>query len=109
MCRSEAAQALAGLDGAQLSDALQALASRLEDSVAGGPALGLRFEAVQAMFSALCAVYGADAERLGRVTPLAPGERSNSTNVLIATTGLLRGANLELFELGMWQSWSGMK
>ena len=29
------------------------------------------------------------------------------TEVMITASGLLRAANLAVFELGMWQSWTG--
>ena len=93
----------------RLDEEVLALAERLNASANGGQEIALGFEAVEALFAALCAVYGQDAERQGRITPLRPTAASNPTNVLMATTALLRGANLELFELGMWQSWSGMK
>jgi hypothetical protein len=32
-----------------------------------------------------------------------------ATAVLVTTSALLKAANLEIFELGMWQSWSGTR
>jgi len=34
---------------------------------------------------------------------------ATATDTLIFVTALLKSANLELFELGMWQSWSGSR
>ena len=30
-----------------------------------------------------------------------------ATDVMVAASGLLKAANLAVFELGMWQSWTG--
>lgn len=65
--------------------------------------------ALERLVSALIGLYAKKAEARGEIFPLRPSEPSNATCVLMATSGLLKGADLELFELGMWQSWSGMK
>ena len=35
------------------------------------------------------------------------GQAVNPTGVMLTASGLLRAANLAVFELGMWQSWTG--
>jgi hypothetical protein len=61
----------------------------------------------------LIAIYRVKTDVRGEVIPLSHGENAdpdlNATSVLLTVTGLLKGANLALFELGMFQSWSGMK
>jgi hypothetical protein len=39
--------------------------------------------------------------------PLASRSGVNDTTVMLTASALLRAANLEVFELGMWQSWTG--
>ena len=43
----------------------------------------------------------------GRYMPLAARSGVNDTTVMLTASALLRAANLEVFELGMWQSWTG--
>ena len=40
---------------------------------------------------------------------VAPNSRLNATAVLIAATMLMKSENVEGFELGMWQTFSGIK
>ncbi len=35
-----------------------------------------------------------------------PNSGVTATQAMIATTAILKGSNLQLFELGMWQAWS---
>lgn len=92
-----------------LNHAALALAAQLRAATGADDARGMTFEALQELFSALCVFYAADVEQRGAITPLNTLAGASPTAVLMTTTALLRGANLELFELGMWQSWSGMK
>jgi hypothetical protein len=43
----------------------------------------------------------------GSYLPLADRSRVSSTDVMVSASGLLKAANLAVFELGMWQSWTG--
>ena len=64
-------------------------------------------EAMQALMGALCRVYSAQVENGARYTPIAEGQVVSPTGVMVTASGLLRAANLAVFELGMWQSWTG--
>lgn len=64
-------------------------------------------EAMQALMGALCRVYSAQIENGARYTPIAEGQVVSPTAVMVTASGLLRAANLAVFELGMWQSWTG--
>ena len=55
----------------------------------------------------LCRVYSAQVESGAQFTPIAEGEAVSKTGVMLTASGLLRAANLAVFELGMWQSWTG--
>jgi hypothetical protein len=64
-------------------------------------------EAMQALMGALCRVYSAQVENGARYTPIAEGQVVSPTGVMVTAGGLLRAANLAVFELGMWQSLTG--
>jgi hypothetical protein len=64
-------------------------------------------EAMQTLMGALCRVYSAQVENGARYTPIPEGQAVSPTGVMVTASGLLRAANLAVFELGMWQSWTG--
>jgi hypothetical protein len=64
-------------------------------------------EAMQTLMGALCRVYAAQVENGSKYTPIAEGQVVSPTGVMVTASGLLRAANLAVFELGMWQSWTG--
>ena len=64
-------------------------------------------DAIQALMAAACRSYSAQVEAGGSFPPLADRSRVTSTDVMVTASGLLKSANLAVFELGMWQSWTG--
>ena len=46
------------------------------------------------------------AERDGAL-PAFPPDAVTATDVMVTATAMLNAVNLQLFELGMWQAWSG--
>lgn len=46
------------------------------------------------------------AEREGELPAFAP-DAATATEVMVAVTAMLKAVNLQVFELGMWQAWSG--
>jgi hypothetical protein len=64
-------------------------------------------QAMQALMGTLCRVYSAQVENGAKYTPIAEGQVVSPTGVMVTASGLLRAANLAVFELGMWQSWTG--
>ena len=64
-------------------------------------------DALQSLMAAVCKTYAAQVEASGNFPPLAARSRVTSTDVMITASGLLKAANLAVFELGMWQSWTG--
>jgi hypothetical protein len=64
-------------------------------------------EAMQTLMGALCRVYAAQVENGATHTPIPEGQIVSPTGVMLTASGLLRAANLAVFELGMWQSWTG--
>ncbi len=47
------------------------------------------------------------AEREGGLSAFPPQAPMTATEVMITTTAMLKAVNLHVFELGMWQTWSG--
>ncbi len=92
-----------------LAETARQFARQLRAATAADDAQDLDFALLQHVFGALCEFYAADVTQRERITPINTIEGASPTAVLMTTTALLRGANLELFELGMWQTWSGMK
>jgi hypothetical protein len=83
------------------------LASDIEASLAEGQLELLAPEALQALLGAACKAYAARIEGGHPVAALAQRTTVTPTEVMITASGLLRAANLAVFELGMWQSWTG--
>jgi hypothetical protein len=64
-------------------------------------------DAMQTLMGTLCRVYAAQVESGAKYTPIAEGQVVSPTGVMVTASGMLRAANLAVFELGMWQSWTG--
>jgi hypothetical protein len=87
-------------------EALQ-LAADIERSLADGRLDLLTPEALQAVMAAACKAYAAQIEAGNPMAALAQRTTVTPTDVMVTASGLLRAANLAVFELGMWQSWTG--
>jgi hypothetical protein len=102
--RSAAKPRAAAANGA--SGDAERLAATLERSVADGKLDLVTAEALQALIAAACRLYGARTEAGEQFTPV-PKHSISATDVMLTASGLLRAADLAVFELGMWQSWTG--
>jgi hypothetical protein len=89
------------------SAAAQQLAADIECALAQGEAKVLTADALQALMAAVCRSYAAAVEAGENFPPLGERSRVTSTDVMVTASGLLKSANLAVFELGMWQSWTG--
>jgi len=83
------------------------LAAEIDRALAQGQTDVLSTDAIQALMAAACRSYSAQVEAGGSFPPLADRSRVTSTDVMVTASGLLKSANLAVFELGMWQSWTG--
>jgi hypothetical protein len=93
---------------APASDQAKALAAEIEKGIADGRLDTLSPAAFQALMAALCRLYSARSEAGADELPLQErGGGIANTDVMIMASALLRSANLAVFELGMWQSWTG--
>src|SRR5687767_7041957 len=93
-------------DGATSSEATR-LATELERALASGKLDTLTPQALHALMSACCKTYATRVEAGEQLLPLAQRTTVSPTEVMVTASGLLRAANLAVFELGMWQSWTG--
>lgn len=64
-------------------------------------------EVVQEGMTALVRLYAVKFQLGERWSPFAPGRPVPATAAMIMSTSMLRAVNVEIFELGMWQAWSG--
>jgi phage I-like protein len=83
------------------------LAADIERSLADGRIDTLTPQALQALMAAICKAYAAQIEAGNPIAALAQRTTVTPTEVMVTASGLLRAANLAVFELGMWQSWTG--
>jgi hypothetical protein len=82
------------------------LAATLERSIVDGKLDLVSADALQKLLAAACRVYSARTEAGEQFTPV-PKHSISATDVMLTASGLLRAADLAVFELGMWQSWTG--
>jgi hypothetical protein len=82
------------------------LAATLERGIVDGQLDVVTTDALQALIAAACRVYTARSEAGEQFTPV-PKNSISATDVMVTASGLLRAADLAVFELGMWQSWTG--
>jgi hypothetical protein len=95
----------ASADG--VSGEAQRLAALLDQALERGELETISREALQALLAALCKNYSARVEAGEDFLPLSQRGRCTPTDVMVTASKLLRSANLQVFELGMWQSWTG--
>lgn len=63
--------------------------------------------AIQDMLAKSVRLYAERAaERDGELQAFAP-DAATATEVMVTVTAMLKAVNLQIFELGMWQAWSG--
>jgi hypothetical protein len=83
------------------------LAASLERALAEGHADALAPAAVQRLMAAICRAYRAQIDAGQDYLPLAGHAALAPTDVMVACGALLRAADLGVFELGVWQSFTG--
>jgi hypothetical protein len=62
---------------------------------------------LQRQFSALLREYARRADEDRSLSPFPPEHGVTATEAMITVSAILAATNLQLFELGMWQSWAG--
>jgi hypothetical protein len=102
---AEPASKAAPNDSASQEAAL--LAAAIERGLREGRTDTLTPQAFQSLMAAMCKSYSAQQEAGGNYLPIGDRNAVSPTEIMITTSALLKAANLAVFELGMWQSWTG--
>ncbi len=87
------------------SEATQVAAS-LDRILADGNLETISAEALQALIASACRLYRARREMGEEFAPV-PKNALSATDVMVTASGLLKASDLAVFELGMWQNWTG--
>ncbi len=106
VARPAPAKAAAAAEGDMSAEATR-LAQGIDRALKAGKLDALSQPAMQALMGALCRFYGAQVEGGKDYLPLSGRTVVSPTEIMTTTSGLLKAANLAVFELGMWQSWTG--
>ena len=101
------AESARGTTFANLDRDAARLAASLEQALAEGHADALAPAAVQRLMAAICRAYRAQIDAGQDYLPLAGHTALAPTDVMVACGALLRAADLGVFELGVWQSFTG--
>jgi hypothetical protein len=81
------------------------MSSQAEPIVPTGPPLSDKD--IQDMLAKSVRLYAERAaEREGELSAFA-SDAATATEVMVTVTAMLKAVNLQVFELGMWQAWSG--
>jgi hypothetical protein len=102
--RAAAKPVIAIADGA--SAEAERLAATLSRSIVDGKLDLVAADALQALIASACRVYAARREAGEDIAPVGKNSVS-ATDVMVTASGLLRAVDLAVFELGMWQNWTG--
>ena len=90
------------------SDQALALVRALEAKFEAGELDVLTPEATQALMGVICRIYSANQESGNKYSLLSGRAAVTGTDAMITCSALLKAVDLQVFELGMWQSWSGI-
>lgn len=96
-------------DCARAVKLIEDLAALMREIDANSEVAQFPVEALQQLFGAGVGMLAAKFDSGEQCLPLPTGAEVSATAIMVTATGLLKSANLELFELGMWQSWSGTR
>ena len=105
--RSSEKPSVRAAPGSSASVRANAVAAEIEQGLLQGRLDVISPEAAQALTAAVCKLYSAKVEAGQDVLPLTERGGVSATDVMTVASGLLRSVNLAVFELGMWQSWTG--
>ena len=62
---------------------------------------------IQEMLAKAVRLYAERAAERDSALPAFAPDAATATEVMVTVTAMLKAVNLQLFELGMWQAWSG--
>ncbi len=85
-------------------DAIRAFAKKIGDLPKGEP---IPDALIQEGMTALVRLYAVKFQLGERWVPFSDNNTVPATAAMIMCTAMMRAVNVEVFDLGMWQSWSG--
>ena len=91
----------------EVSAQMSAAAASMETALAAGGLESLSNDSLQKLMAAAVKIYAAKREAGESFLPLAAAGRVTPTDIMVTSSQMLRSGNLQVFELGMWQSWTG--
>jgi hypothetical protein len=62
---------------------------------------------IQQMLAKAVRLYAERAAERDGILPAFASDAVTATEVMVTVTAILKAVNLQVFELGMWQAWSG--
>jgi len=83
------------------------LGKSLQEASAVGSFDGVSNDALQQILAAAVHAYAARIEDGAEMSPFPARRHVTATDVMLTCTSMLKAVGLQLFELGMWQAWSG--
>jgi hypothetical protein len=90
-----------------VSAQMLAAAAAMETALTAGGLESLPNESLQKLIAAAVKIYAAKREAGENFMPVSAAGRVTPTDIMVTSSQLLRAGNLQVFELGMWQSWTG--
>jgi hypothetical protein len=82
------------------------VAATLDRILVDGNLEAISAEALQVLIASACRLYRARREAGEEFAPV-PKNSISATDVMVTASGLLKATDLAVFELGMWQNWTG--
>ncbi len=101
-----AAQPKLSVVGDDASAEARRVAAMLDRILVDGNLEAISAETLQSLIAAACRLYRARREAGEEFAPV-PKNSISATDVMVTASGLLKAADLAVFELGMWQNWTG--
>jgi hypothetical protein len=98
------APAAAAKPASATAAAAEQVAAEIQRALKTGDHEVLTPEVLQKLMTAACRLYSAQVEAGSQALPV--GEVT-PTDIMVTASGLMKAGNLAVFELGMWQSWTG--
>jgi hypothetical protein len=62
---------------------------------------------IQTMLADAVRLYAERAAERDSALPAFASDAATATDVMVTVTAMMKAVNLQVFELGMWQAWSG--
>ena len=88
-----------------LADNVCLIANQVDAIMNSSPTERVTDATIQKLLTAAALLYAARVESGGDLPATIPGAL-NATQGMIATSGIMKSVNLQVFELGLWQSWA---